>query len=143
AIRDGDEYVINGQKIFVGGSHGADNLWTITRTNPTGERHKNLSWFMIPANLPGITIRPMDLLGDGGEGIGASVKNTVYFDNVRVPRSYLVGGENNGWQVASTHLELEHGGGGSVGRNRWFERAVQWSRELKRNGKPMIEDPEA
>jgi alkylation response protein AidB-like acyl-CoA dehydrogenase len=145
AIRDGDEYVINGQKIFVGGSHNdkVDNLWTLTRSNPAGERHKNLSWFMIPAHLPGITIRPMELLGDGGEGIGGGVKNTVYFDNVRVPRSQLVGGENNGWQVASTHLELEHGAGGSVGRNRWFERALEWARDQKRDGRPLIESAEA
>ncbi|MBM3138647.1 MAG: hypothetical protein FJZ92_00155 [Chloroflexi bacterium] len=143
ARRDGDEYVINGEKIYVGGSHGADQFWTITRTNPDGDRHKNLSWFMIPANLPGITVRPMELLGDGGEGIGAGVKNTVYFDNVRVPAANLVGGENNGWQVASTHLELEHGSGGSVGRNRWFTRALRWANEQQRDGRPLIEDPEA
>jgi alkylation response protein AidB-like acyl-CoA dehydrogenase len=143
ATRDGDEYVINGEKIYVGGSHGADQYWTITRTDPDGERHKNLSWFLIPSNLPGITVRPMELLGDGGEGIGASVKNTVYFDNVRVPAEYLVGGENSGWQVATTHLELEHGAGGSVGRNRWFERALRWARTQQRDGRPLVDDPEA
>ena len=53
AVRDGDEYIINGEKIFVGGSHGADQLWTITRTDRDGERHRNLSWFMIPFDTPG------------------------------------------------------------------------------------------
>lgn len=143
AIRDGDDFVINGTKVFVGGSHTPDMLWTFTRTDPSAPRHKNVSWFMIPADLPGITIRPMDLLGDGGEGIGASVKNTVYFENVRVPARNLIGGENNGWQVASTHLELEHGGGGSIGRNKWFSRALEWSRTQRRNGRPIIDDPEA
>ncbi len=56
AIRDGDEYVINGQKIFVGSDHGADRIWMIACTNPGGARHENLSWFMIDANLPGITV---------------------------------------------------------------------------------------
>lgn len=143
AIRDGDDYVVNGTKIFVGGSHVPDMLWTFTRTDPNGPRHKNVSWFMIPANLPGITIRPMDLLGDGGEGVGASVKNTVYFEGVRVPAKNLVGGVNNGWQVASTHLELEHGGGGSIGRNKWMNRAIEWAKTQQRNGRPIIEDAEA
>ena len=143
AIRDGDDYVVNGTKIFVGGSHLPDMLWTFTRTDPTGPRHKNVSWFMIPTNLPGITIRPMDLLGDGGEGVGSSVKNTVYFENVRVPAKNLVGGVNNGWQVASTHLELEHGGGGSLGRNKWFGLAVEWAKKQQRSGRPLIEDAEA
>src|SRR5881397_2522539 len=108
AVRDGDEYVINGQKIFVGSDHGAERMWTLTCTDPGGERHKNLSWFMIDAALPGITVQPMDLLGVGGEG-GSDMgqKNTVFFDDVRVPAHCLVGGENNGWRVASTHLELE------------------------------------
>ena len=143
AIRDGDDYVINGTKIFVGGSHKPDMLWTFTRTDPAGQRHRNTSWFMVPTNTPGVTIVPMDLLGDGGEGVGASVKNTVYFEDARVPAKNLVGGVNNGWQVASTHLELEHGGGGSIGRNKWFGRAIEWSKTQQRNGHPLIQDLEA
>src|SRR5579884_2069061 len=113
AIRDGDEYVINGQKIFVGSDHGADRIWMIAVTDPEGARHENVSWFMIDANLPGITVQPMELMGTGGEGgADSGVKNIVFFDDVRVPAKALVGGENNGWRVASTHLELEHGGGG-------------------------------
>jgi len=68
AIRDGDEYVINVQKIFVGSDHGADRIWMIACTRPGGPRHENLSWFMIDANLPGITVQPMELMGTGGEG---------------------------------------------------------------------------
>ncbi|MFN8639087.1 MAG: acyl-CoA dehydrogenase family protein [Dehalococcoidia bacterium] len=142
ARRDGDEYVLNGEKIYVGGSHGADFLWTIARTDAEGERHKNLSWFLVPANLPGITIRAMDLLGDGREGIGSGYKNTVYFEDVRVPASQLVGGHNNGWQVAGTHLELEHGSGGRIGRNRWFERVREFATQLQRDGRPLIEQPD-
>ena len=110
ATRDGDEYVVNGTKIFVGSSHGAEYSWTIVVTDPNAERHANLGWLMIPMNLPGITVEPMDLLFVGGErGAASGIKNTVYFDNVRVPAFNLVGGENNGWKVAATHLEIEHG----------------------------------
>ena len=117
AVRDGDDYVLNGQKVYVGSSHGAEMVWTITRTDPDGERHRNLSWFMIPTDTPGITIQPMDLLITSGEGgAGTGTKNTIFFDDVRVPAFNLIGGENNGWQVATTHLELEHGSGGSVRR---------------------------
>ena len=110
ATRDGDEYVVNGTKIFVGSSHGAEYSWTIVVTDPSAERHANLGWLVIPMNLPGITVEPMDLLFVGGErGAASGIKNTVYFDNVRVPAFNLVGGENNGWKVAATHLEIEHG----------------------------------
>ena len=140
AIRDGDEYVINGQKIFVGSDHGADRIWMIACTNPGGARHENLSWFMIDANLPGITVQPMELLGTGGEGGTDPVqKNTVFFDSVRVPAFTLVGGENNGWKAASTHLELEHGAGGRIGRHRVWDRLLRYCQETKRDGMPLTE----
>ena len=143
AVRDGDDYVINGEKVFVGGTHGADYLWTITRTDPDGERHHNLSWFMIPTDVPGITVTPMELMGDDGEGAGRGHKNTIFFDDVRVPAANLVGGENNGWKVATTHLELEHGSGGRIGRNRWFERARRRALGLKKAGRPLLDDRDA
>ena len=143
AARDGDDYVSNGEKVFVGGTHGADYLWTITRTDPDGERHHNLSWFMIPTDVPGITVTPMELMGDDGEGAGRGHKNTIFFDDVRVPAANLVGGENNGWKVATTHLELEHGSGGRIGRNRWFERARRRALGLKKAGRPLLDDRDA
>ncbi|MBT3941361.1 MAG: hypothetical protein HOC77_13290 [Chloroflexi bacterium] len=143
AVQDGDDYVINGQKIYVGGTHGADYLWTITRTDPEGKRHENLSWFLVPADSPGITITPMELMGDGGEGVGRGHKNTIFFDDVRVPASNLVGGVNNGWKVATTHLELEHGSGGRIGRNRWFDRARQRAMGLTASGEPLLANADA
>src|SRR5205823_1156304 len=102
--------------------------------------HENVSWFMIDADLPGITIQPMDLLGTGGEaGTDSRQKQTVYFDDVRVPACALIGGENNGWKVASTHLELEHGGGGRIGRNRLWERLIAYCKETTRDGVPLVE----
>ncbi|MCI0437980.1 MAG: acyl-CoA dehydrogenase family protein [Chloroflexi bacterium] len=143
AVRDGDDYVINGQKIFVGSAHGAEQLWMIACTDPDGERHHNLSWFIVHSDLPGITIQPMDLLIASGEsGASSGVKNTVYFDNVRVPAFNLVGGENNGWKVATTHLELEHGSGGTIRRNRIVERLFEAARQLKRDGKPLSQHPD-
>jgi alkylation response protein AidB-like acyl-CoA dehydrogenase len=140
AIRDGDEYVINGQKIFVGSDHGADRIWMIACTKPGGVRHENLSWFMIDANLPGITVQPMELMGTGGEGGTDPVqKNTVFFDQVRVPASCLVGGENNGWKAASTHLELEHGAGGRIGRHRVWDRLLTYCQQTKRDGMPLAQ----
>ena len=139
AVRDGDEYVINGTKVFIGGSHGADSFWTIVRTDREGARHQNVSWFLIPSDLPGITVERMFLLSDGREGIGRGYKNTIYFDNVRVPAENLVGGEHNGWKVASTHLELEHGSGGRIARNVWFERTRERLQELTGNGAAPLE----
>ena len=102
AIRDGDDFIVNGQKVLVGHHLPPDFLWTFVCTNPAGKRHENLGWLYIPATLPGITIQHMHLM--------MGIKNAVFFDNVRVPAKYLVGGENNGWKVANSYLELEHGG---------------------------------
>ena len=142
AIRDGDEYVINGTKIFVGSNHGADYSWMIVRTDPNGERHQNLGWFMVPMNTPGITVEPMDLLFVGGErGAASGVKNTVYFDNVRLPAFNLVGGENNGWKVATTHLEIEHGLSRSAARtDPLLERVMTHARTTTHNGQPLSKD---
>ncbi len=143
AIRDGDDYVINGQKIFVGSGLGCDYMWTITVTDTEAKRHENLGWFMIPADLPGITIQPMDLLISGGEsGAGSGVKNTVFFDNVRVPAFNIVGGENQGWKVATTHLELEHGTGGRIARNWLVDRMFDYCQTTQYRGEPLAKDPE-
>jgi len=140
AIRDGDSYVIRGQKIFVGSDHGTDRIWMIAVTNPGGKRHENLSWFMIDASLPGITVQPMELMGTGGEGgTDPRIKQTVFFDDVRVPAFTLVGGENNGWKAASTHLELEHGAGGRIGRNRVWDRLIRYCQDTKLDGVPLAQ----
>ncbi len=142
ALLDGDEYVINGQKVFVGSNHGCDYMWTITCTDPEAPRHQNLGWFMIPSDLPGITVVPMELLSSAGEsGAGSGVKNMVYFDSVRVPAFNLIGGENEGWKVATTHLELEHGTGGRIARNWLVDRLFDYCRQTNRGGQPLSQDP--
>lgn len=107
-VRDGDDFIINGSKQFVGSRRRPDFLYTLVNTAPDAPRHENLSMFMIPADLPGVSWAPMDLIAGGG-------KQFLYFDNVRVPRDYLIGEENKGWLVANTTLELEHGGRGTPG----------------------------
>ena len=82
-------------------------------------------------------------MGTGGEGgTDSGVKNTVFFDHVRVPAFALVGGENQGWKAASTHLELEHGAGGRIGRNRLWERLLRYCQETKRDGVPLAQHPD-
>jgi alkylation response protein AidB-like acyl-CoA dehydrogenase len=143
AIRDGDVYVVNGQKMFVGSSHGADYSWTIVVTDPKGDRHKNLSWLMIPMKLPGITVTPIDLLATGGEGgSGSGVKNAIFFDNVRVPADHLIGGENNGWKVATTHLEVEHGGMGRLADRRVIYDFMDLCRQ-RTDGHAIVDDADA
>ncbi|MGH7844032.1 MAG: acyl-CoA dehydrogenase [Candidatus Binatia bacterium] len=133
AIRDGDHYVVTGQKVMVGHHLPPDFLWTLVCTDPSKPRHENLGWLHIPANLPGITIQHMHLM--------MGIKNAVFFDGVRVPAKYLVGGENNGWKVANTHLELEHGGDGRIGTDPLVERVVEYCQQNEVDGKPLIEDP--
>ena len=94
----------------MGSTHGAEMSWMLVNTDPGGPRHQNLSWFMVPMDSPGVSWAPMDLLFAGNErGAASGHKQTVYFENVRLPAFNLIGGENNGWRVAGTHLELEHG----------------------------------
>ena len=132
AIRDGDDYIVNGQKVMVGHHLPPDYLWTLVCNNPQGKRHENLGWLHIPANLPGITIQHMLLM--------MGIKNAVFFDNVRVPAKYLIGGENNGWKVANTHMELEHGGDGRIGVDPVVERVIEYCQKNHIGGKPLIED---
>jgi alkylation response protein AidB-like acyl-CoA dehydrogenase len=125
AVRDRDDYVLNGQKVYVGSDHGADRLWVIAMTGRPEDRHHNLAWFMVDADTAGIEVRPQHLMSTVGEGEGdVGHKNTVYFTDVRVPASRLVGGENNGWKVASTHLEMEHGAMATVGHDRFLARIL-------------------
>ena len=100
AVRDGDEYVINGSKIFTSLAGGADYIWLATRTDPEVAKHKGISMFVVPMETPGIKVVPMQLLG--GHNI-----NYTFFEDVRVPATSLVGGENNGWTLITNQLNHE------------------------------------
>jgi len=124
--REGEYFIINGAKTFVGGLHPPpEQFYLLTRSDLQAPRHQNLSSFIMPANLPGITIQPLDLFplttmagacGPSGATMEA-VKNSVFFDDVRVHESYLLGDEGDGWQVTMATFSVEHGGGGSISRN--------------------------
>ncbi|MBU4316771.1 MAG: acyl-CoA dehydrogenase family protein [Proteobacteria bacterium] len=120
-------FIVNGGKIFVGGLYSPpDQFLLLTRSDPDAPRHRNLAMFIAPADLPGIQILPLDLFppgtfgqtcyesGDGAPG----VKHSVFFDNVKIHESFLIGGEGDGWQVANATLTVEHGGGGSSAEDR-------------------------
>jgi len=100
AVRDGDEYIINGQKTWTSLANGADYCWLAVRTNPEVKKHKGISIILLPMNTPGITIQPLSLIGDHDI-------NSVFFDDVRVPVKYRVGEENEGWTLITTQLNRE------------------------------------
>ena len=126
SVREKDFFIVNGQKIFVGSFPSApEQFYLLTRSDLEAPRHQNLSSFLIPANLPGITIQPLDLFplstlpaacGPTGANVEA-VKHSLFFDDVRIHESHLIGGEGQGWMVTSATLEVEHGGGAGIARN--------------------------
>ena len=100
AVRDGDEYVINGQKIFTSLASDADYCWLAVRTNPEVKKHKGISMIIVPMDTPGIEVQPMSLLSEHDI-------NQVFFNDVRVPVDNCVGGENNGWTLVTNQLNHE------------------------------------
>lgn len=103
AVQDGDEFVVNGQKIWTSGAHDADVLLTFVRTDPDAPKHKGISVLLIPTDTPGVTRKPF------GSVLGAEDLdfNEVFFDDVRVPAENLVGQLNQGWRVANGSLGHE------------------------------------
>ena len=112
AVRDGDEYVINGQKIWTSGGHLANMGWLAARTDPNAPKHRGISTFVVPMDTPGLTVRPLVNLA------GEHNFNEVYFDDVRVPADNLVGVENRGWYQVATALDFERSGVGSYANGR-------------------------
>ena len=103
ATRDGDEWVLNGQKIWASRAVWADWCFGIFRTDPTAERHRGLTFILCPLDLPGITVRPIAQL-DGDTGFAE-----IFFDDVRVPVANTLGEENKGWAVAMATAGFERG----------------------------------
>ena len=101
AVRDGDEYIVNGQKIWTSGAQYAKYGILIARTNPDAPKHKGVSYFICPMDLPGIEIRPIR------EMTGASTFNEVFFTDVRLPAANLVGEQDEGWRLAKVTLGNE------------------------------------
>jgi len=102
-VRDGDDYVINGQKIWTSFGHVADYCEMLIRTDPEAPKHKGISWIIVPMDSPGIDVRPLRTME------GSTEFCEVFFDDVRVPVANRVGAENDGWRVAMVTLSFERG----------------------------------
>jgi alkylation response protein AidB-like acyl-CoA dehydrogenase len=104
AVRDGDDFVLNGQKIWTSGAGTADWTFALARTDPEAAKHRGISFFIADLKTPGISVRPIIDMGGGDE------LNETFFEDVRVPASNLVGEENRGWYVGMTLLDFERSG---------------------------------
>jgi alkylation response protein AidB-like acyl-CoA dehydrogenase len=101
AVRDGDDYVINGQKIWTSGAHRAQWMFMMVRTDPNAPKHRGISYLLVDMASPGVTVRPLMNMANGHSF------NEVFFEDVRVPASQRVGEENRGWYVGATTLDFE------------------------------------
>jgi len=104
AVRDGDEFVINGQKIWTSGARHADWIHVLTRTDGQAAKHRGITYFMLNMKTPGITVRPIQQMHGGAEF------NETFFEDVRVPAENIIGEENRGWYIAATALDFERSG---------------------------------
>ena len=137
AVADGDDFILNGQKMFVGNEYKPEVLFTLARTADTVPKHRGLTLFIIEADTPGITYRPLKVLG-------GQCKNEVFFDDVRIPKKNMLGGLGRGFytnlQVRAERASMVTGNAARDRRN--IEDFIQLCKEVKRNGKPLLEDPE-
>ena len=135
AVRDGDDWILNGSNVFISGRVAPDWIFGPMVTDPDAPRHRNLGFFMIPVPSPGLEIRSMNLLSGNDQ-------NFIFLDNVRVPGDHLIGGDHQGWQVANTSLEQEHGGRGSAfPSDEVVDNLIAYTQEAKRNGDSLGKDP--
>ncbi len=129
AVKDGDDYVINGQKIWTTLAHMSQYMLLLARTDPDVPKHKGLSYFIVPMNSPGVTTRPLLNMASTHEF------NEVFFDNVRIPAKNLVGEEHRGWYQAVTTLDIERSNiGSAVGQQQSVEDMVNFARENRDDG---------
>jgi alkylation response protein AidB-like acyl-CoA dehydrogenase len=128
AVRDGDEWVIDGQKIFTTHAQDADYIWLAARTDPDAKKHKGISIILVPTDVQGFSCTPI-------RTIGGEMTNATYFDNVRVPLENLVGPENGGWGLITGQLNLERITLAMPGNSeRIFEEVCRWAAQTSAPG---------
>jgi len=138
AVKDGEHYVVNGQKVWTSLAHVADWMMLLARTDPDAPKHKGITYFLVDMHSPGITVKPLKQL------TGDEEFNEVYFDNVRVHDSQILGGLNNGWAVGMTTLMYERlalGFGLQVRLRIALDGLVELARHTTKNGAPVTRDP--
>jgi alkylation response protein AidB-like acyl-CoA dehydrogenase len=138
AVKDGEHYVINGQKVWTSLAHIADWMMLLARTDPQAPKHKGITYFLLDMHAPGVTVKPLKQI------TGDDEFNEVYFDNVRVHESQILGGLNNGWGVGLTTLMYERlalGFGLQVRLRIALDGLVDLARRSTKNGVLATRDP--
>lgn len=136
AVRDGDEWVINGQKMFTSGAELASYVLLLTRTDPDVPKHKGLTLFLVPLEVPGVEIHPVHTFMD-------ERTNATFYEDVRIPDRYRLGEVNSGVKTMSAALSMEQGGSYYFKEMREMADAVaEWARGETRDGVPAIEHPD-
>jgi len=136
AVIDGDEFVVNGQKIWTSGGHHAQNAIVLVRTDPDAPKHKGISYLLMDLSAPGVTVQPLVDLRD------RQPFSQIFFEDVRVPRKNLVGELNRGWYQAATTLDFERSGvGRSAGCMRILEEVIALFSAPAPGGTRPIDDP--
>jgi alkylation response protein AidB-like acyl-CoA dehydrogenase len=138
AVKDGEHWVINGQKVWTSLAHIADFMMLLARTDPDAPRHKGITYFLLDLKLPGVTVKPLKQL------TGDAEFNEVFFDNVRVHESQVLGGVNNGWTVGLTTLMYERlalGFGLQVRLRIALDSLIELARKMDKHGRSVVKDP--
>jgi alkylation response protein AidB-like acyl-CoA dehydrogenase len=138
AVRDGDDYIVNGQKIFTTGAHDADFIWLACRTDPEAPKHKGISILIVDTADPGFSWTPI-ITCDGAHHV-----NATYYSDVRVPVGMRVGAENQGWRLVTTQLNHERVMLGPAGRlGALYDRVLAWASATREpDGRPVAERPD-
>jgi alkylation response protein AidB-like acyl-CoA dehydrogenase len=137
AVLDGDEWVINGQKVWTTQAQIADYVFLMCRTDPNAPQHAGISYLLVPMRQEGVEVRPITQVD------GSAEFNEVFFTNARCPKDNVVGGVNNGWKVAMTTLGFERGSSSTTGYRRFqkeWEQLVKDATRLKKNEDLLVRD---
>jgi alkylation response protein AidB-like acyl-CoA dehydrogenase len=135
AVLDGDEWVVNGQKVWTTQAHYADYIFLLARTDPDAPKHAGISYLLVPMKQDGVEVRPIEQID------GSAEFNEVFFTNVRCPQDNVIGGVNNGWKVAMTTLGFERGTSSTTGHRRFqkeFDQILELARSTGKTRDPVI-----
>ena len=136
AVKDGDDYVVTGQKVFTSLAEYADYIWLAVRTDPDAPKHKGISILMVDTKSPGFSLSPIHTLG-------GNRTNVTYYDNVRVPAAMRVAGENDGWKLITMQLNHERVALLAPGPvTRFVEEVIAWAKATRlSDGRRVIDQP--